>query len=49
MACDVERAGGRSATSSVHRETDVVFVGLGIVIGGLVGLLSVTVAGCRSG
>ncbi len=43
---DVERAG--KAIGYVERpssETDVVFVGLGIVLGGFVGLLSVTVAG----
>ena len=50
-ACPAPRATSsasarRSATSSGPRsETDVVFVGLGIVIGGLVGLLSVTVGG----
>jgi putative transport protein len=43
---DVERAG--TALGYIERpsqETDVVFVGLGVVIGGLVGLLSVTVGG----
>jgi putative transport protein len=43
---DVERAG--RALGYVERptsQTDVVFVGLGIVLGGFVGLLSVTVAG----
>jgi len=43
---DVERAG--AALGYVERpshETDVVFVGLGIVVGGLLGALSVTVAG----
>jgi putative transport protein len=43
---DVERAG--RALGYVERpssETDVVFVGLGILLGGLFGLLSVTVAG----
>ena len=43
---DVERAG--KALGYIERpssETDVVFVGLGIVVGGLVGLLSVTVGG----
>jgi putative transport protein len=43
---DVERAG--AALGYIERpshETDVVFVGLGIVIGGLVGLLTVTVGG----
>jgi len=43
---DVERAG--HALGYVERPssaTDVVFVGLGIVLGGLLGLLSVTVAG----
>ncbi len=43
---DVERAG--TAIGYVERpssETDVVFVGLGIVLGGFVGLLSVTVGG----
>jgi putative transport protein len=45
-AADVERAG--KALGYVERpssETDVVFVGLGIVLGGLVGALSVTVGG----
>ena len=45
-ARDVERAG--KAIGYVERpssETDVVFLGLGIVLGGFVGLLSVTVAG----
>ena len=38
--------GRRSATSSgPSSETDVVFVGLGILLGGFVGLLSVTVGG----
>jgi putative transport protein len=43
---DVERAG--KALGYVERPsstTDVVFVGLGVVVGGLVGLLSVSVAG----
>jgi putative transport protein len=43
---DVERAG--KALGYIERassETDVVFVGLGIVIGGLIGALSVTVGG----
>jgi putative transport protein len=43
---DVERAG--AALGYIERPTsatDVVFVGLGIFIGGLVGLLSITVAG----
>jgi putative transport protein len=43
---DVERAG--RALGYIERpssETDVVFVGLGILVGGFVGLLSVTVAG----
>jgi putative transport protein len=43
---DVDRAG--KALGYVERpssETDVVFLGLGIVLGGFVGLLSVTVAG----
>jgi len=43
---DVERAG--KAIGYVERpssQTDVVFLGLGIVLGGFVGLLSVTVAG----
>jgi putative transport protein len=43
---DVERAG--RALGYVERpssQTDVVFVGLGILVGGFVGLLSVTVAG----
>jgi putative transport protein len=43
---DVERAG--KALGYLERpssETDVVFVGLGIFVGGLVGMLSVTVAG----
>ena len=41
---DVERAGRRWATSSVRpASSDVVFLGLGIVIGGLVGLLTFTV------
>ena len=43
---DVERAG--AALGYIERpssETDVVFLGLGIVLGGLVGLLSITVGG----
>jgi putative transport protein len=43
---DVERAG--AALGYIERPssaTDVVFVGLGIVLGGLLGLLSITVAG----
>jgi putative transport protein len=43
---DVERAG--TALGYIERpssETDVVFVGIGILVGGLVGLLSVTVGG----
>ena len=43
---DVERAGkALGYVEKPSEETDVVFVGLGIVIGGLVGLLSVTVGG----
>jgi putative transport protein len=43
---DVERVGAALGyTERPSHETDVVFVGLGIVIGGFVGLLSVTVGG----
>jgi len=43
---DVERLGRiLGYTERPSSETDVVFVGLGIVLGGFVGLLSVTVAG----
>jgi len=45
-ARDVERAGrALGYIDRPSRETDMVFVGLGIFLGGLVGLLSVTVAG----
>ena len=43
---DVERAG--TALGYIERpssETDIVFVGLGIVLGGFVGLMSITLAG----
>ena len=43
---DVERVGAALGyTERPSNETDVVFVGLGIVIGGFVGLLSITVGG----
>jgi putative transport protein len=43
---DVERAGGMLGyIERPSSETDVVFVGLGILLGGLFGLLSITVAG----
>jgi len=45
-ARDVERAGrALGYIDRPSRETDMVFVGLGIFLGGLVGLLSITVAG----
>ena len=43
---DVERAAGRLGyLDRPSAATDIVFVGLGIVVGGLVGMLSVTVGG----